>query len=425
MDQASLFYRFGVALAIGLLIGLQREYAFEDTANHTNKENAAGIRTFTLLSLIGCSAACVAELSHSIWPYVAMIIGVAAFLTVNYYIEATSGKIGLTTKVAALITLLIGTLCYLNQIALAVALSVTVTVLLSVKIELHTFVSRITREDVFASLKLAVISAIVLPVLPDRSFGPVPFDIINPFKIWLFVVFISGVSFIGYILIKVTGAAKGIGLTGFLGGLASSTAVTLSFTPRSKQNPELSRSFALAITIAWTVMFLRVLIAVAVLNVSLVSKLWLPILVPMVFGLCYCFYLYQSERANKNDHAVTIANPFELGLALKFGLLFTVILLISKVAQVYMGNTGIYLSSIVSGLADVDAIALSMAKLSAGVGGIDPVVAVRAIVMAAMANTLLKGSFVLFSGAPALRKAILPGFIMMLVSGVVMITVIR
>ena len=205
-------------------------------------------------------------------------------------------------------------------------------------------------------MKFAVITAIVFPVLPNRSFGMAPFDIFNPLKLWLFVVFISGIGFVGYVLIKVAGSKKGIGLTGFLGGLTSSTAVTVSLTQRSHANAELSRSFALAITIAWTVMFVRVLAVVAVLNVALVKPILLPLCASIVAGLAYCFYLHRTQKAESREHEVAFVNPFELGLAVKFGLLFALVLLFSRTMQLYFGASGIYLSSFLSGMADVDAI---------------------------------------------------------------------
>jgi uncharacterized membrane protein (DUF4010 family) len=246
----------------------------------------------------------------------------------------------------------------------------------------------------------------------------------NPFKLWLFVVFISGISFVGYVLIKILGSKKGIGLTGLVGGLASSTAVTLSFTGRSHVHRDLARPFALAIVAAWTVMFLRVLAVVAVLNISLVKPLLLPVAASVAAGIICCLLLIRAQRLEKRPHEVKFTNPFELGLAIKFGLLFVIILLFSRVTQVYFGDLGVYLSSFFSGLADVDAIAFSMAKLSQGTTGLGHSIAARAIMLAAVANTLAKGGIVLFTGAPELKRAVLPGFILMTLVGTVLAFVI-
>ncbi|MCA9928793.1 MAG: DUF4010 domain-containing protein, partial [Anaerolineales bacterium] len=295
---------------------------------------------------------------------------------------------------------------------------VITTALLSFKGELHRFVERINREDVLATLKFAIITAIVLPVLPNQSFWPAPFDVLNPYKIWLMVVLISGISFLGYVLVKVVGSNRGVGLTGLLGGLVSSTAVTLSFSQRSQKDAQLAKPFALAITIAWTVMFIRVLIVVGALNIPLLGVAWLPITAAGVAGLAYGIYLYFSPRLGDSE-GVAVSNPFELGPAITFGLLYGVILLVSRAAQMYFGSTGIYLSSIVSGVADVDAITLSMSELSSS-GALDLTTAARAITFATMSNTVVKGGIVLSSGSAALRRTFLPGFLLILVTGVVM-----
>jgi uncharacterized membrane protein (DUF4010 family) len=420
-ESTSLFFRFGVALVIGILVGLQREYASEAPT----KELPAGVRTFGLLGIVGCSAALLSDLLKSPWPFVGTVFTMGIFFGINYYLDAAKGKPGLTTKVSLILTLLAGGLTYWpHTLTLAVAIAVTMTVLLSVKVQLHRFARHLTHDDVFAVLKFAVITAIVLPIVPNRVFGPPPFDIFNPFKLWLFVVFISGISFVGYVLIKVAGANRGIGLTGLLGGLASSTAVTLSLSSRSHDHPNLARPFALAIIVAWTVMFLRVLAAVAFLNVALVRPILIPVAASVAAGLIYCVYLYVRQRTEKHRHEFAFDNPFELGMALKFGLLFALILLFSRVGQVYFGNVGVYLSSFLSGMADVDAISFSMAKLSRGVGGLDLGIAARAIVIAATANTIVKGGIVFFSGTKDLKRAILPGFVLMTVVGITLSFVI-
>jgi uncharacterized membrane protein (DUF4010 family) len=196
----------------------------------------------------------------------------------------------------------------------------------------------------------------------------------------------------------------------------SSTAVTLSFSERSRKESELAKPFALAITVAWTVMFGRVVVEVAALNVELLKVFWMPMAASAVMGLIYCVYLYFSQRTDEEGE-VEFSNPFELGPAVKFGLIYALILLISKAAQMYLPTAGVYLASIVAGLTDVDAITLSMAELSS-TGDLGLSTAARAIVLAAMSNTVVKGGIVLSGGSPALRKALLPGFVAMLVAGI-------
>jgi len=411
MEHIELFMRFGIAIAIGFLIGLQREYAH----GGPDKMIIAGERTFALFGLAGAMAAMIADELNSALAFFGIILFLGLFTSVAYFIDSRDGKVGLTTEVAIVITIAIGALCYWGYLTLAVALGIATTVLLSIKLETDRLAQALTREDVLAALQLAVISAIILPILPNETFLPPPFDVLNPFKIWLMVVFISGISFLGYVAIKIVGPQQGIGITGLLGGMVSSTAVTLSFSERSNREPELSKPFVLAITVAWTVMFARVLIEVSVVNPALLGQVWLPIAAAGLIGLLYCGYLYFAQRtAEKGD--VKFSNPFDLMSAIKFGLLYALVLLISRAAQMYLGDMGLYLSSVISGLADVDAITLSMSELSrTGVLGMDK--ASLAIVLATMSNTLVKGSIAIIAGSATLRKSLIPVIAMILVVG--------
>ncbi len=410
-ENLSVFGRFAVSMFAGIMIGLQREYA----SDHPDQEIAAGVRTFALLALLGSAAGFATEVLDSAWPLIAIILVVGLFFTVNFYLQSLHGNKGLTTEVTGMLTILVGALIFWQQFVLGVALSVVITLLLALKIELHRFAQHISRENIYAALKFALISAVVLPILPNQPYGPEPFNIFNPFKIWLLVVFISGISFVGYVLIKIIGARKGIGLTGLLGGLASSTATTLMFTQKSKANAALSNYFALAIISAWTVMFLRVIVEVGVVSINLVKVLWLPILLACLSGLIYVFYLFRNSQKDGKSHDIEFSNPFELGPAIKFGFIFVIVLFISKAAQVYSGDTGIYISSFIAGLADVDAIALSMAELFQS-KSVESMTAARAIVLAAVANTLAKGGIVIFMGHRSLAKAVFPGFLIMAVT---------
>lgn len=411
MDQTELFFRFAVSLVIGGLIGLQREFSYD----HPERELAAGVRTFALICLLGCAGALLSDLAGSPWIFGILLLILGVLFSVSHLIESFQRAYGLTTEVSAVLTLLVGAIAYWGDYKLAIALGVAITVLLSAKAEMSRFVLNLTRSDVYATLKFAVISAIVLPILPNHPFGPPPFAIFNPFQIWLLVVFISGMNFVGYILIKVLGAQKGIGLTGLLGGLASSTALTLSFTQRSRDNPALAGPFAFGIIVAWTVMFFRVVAEVMVVNRALIGVIWEPVLAAVCAGLGYCLILFLRQRRGGGMGEVDFANPFELGPAVKFGLIFTAVLLISKAAHLYMGKTGIYLSALISGLADADAVVLSLAQLSRE--GTDPVVAGQGIVLAAVSNTFAKGGIVLLTGGQALRRAIVVPFLLMTGAG--------
>jgi uncharacterized membrane protein (DUF4010 family) len=389
MEHPELLWRFGIALLIGVLIGLEREYA-------RLKEEVkafAGVRTFPLIALLGCSAALITDEVGG-WAFGVLLLMLGVLISIGYAIDAFRGHLGLTSEMAAVVVFVCGALAYWNYSELAAALGVVTFGFLALKPQLHRFAQRISGEDLYATLKFAIISLIILPVLPNQAFGPPPFDAFNPYKTWLMVVFISGISFLGYVLIKAVGPRRGIGLTGLLGGLASSTAVTLSFSQRSGEEPTLARPFALAITLAWTVMFGRVIFEVAVLNQGLLRLLWLPMTAAMIVGLAFCAYYYLVQRT-RQESDVELSNPFELGPAIRFGILYAVILLVAKVAQYYFQDAGVYLASALSGLADVDAITLSMAELAGAEGGIALPIAPRAIVLAATANTVVKGGIAL------------------------------
>ena len=413
MAQADLFYRFGIALIIGILVGLERERS----AQQTNQELLAGVRTFALFALAGCTAALLSELLKSPWPFVLVAVIIGGLLAVAYFVSSGRKGHGLTTEVSAVVTILLGGLCYWDYLALAAAIGVVMTILLSFKLELHRFAQQISAEDIYATLKFAVITTVILPVLPNQSLGPPPFDVLNPYRIWLMVVFISGISFLGYVLMKLVDAERGIGLTGLLGGLVSSTAVTMSLAERSQRHPNLGRTFALAIILAWAVMFGRVLIEVAVVNRALLLVLWVPIAAAALAGLLYVGVLNYTQRSGRQEKVI-IANPFELATALKFGLLYGLILLIARIGQLYWSNTGVYLSSALAGIADVDAITLSLAQLSSQPGNVSMQTAARAIVLATLVNTGVKTGIVIFMGSATLRRAVLPGVLLIAAAGI-------
>ena len=218
------------------------------------------------------------------------------------------------------------------------------------------------------------------------------------------VVLIAGLNFLGYVLVKVLGNEHGLALTGILGGLVSSTAVTLSFSQRSRREPEMSSAFVLAIVIAWTIMFLRVVILVGIINRALAASLAVALGCMALAGLLVCLALWR-RRAHETGVVAAGANPFELGEAIKFGLLFGIVTIVAKAAEVYLGATGLYLAGAVAGATDVDAIALSMANRATTTPE-SIKIAAYTIVIAVISNTLVKAGMVAFMGAPAMRRTI-------------------
>ncbi len=421
-----IFYRLATSLFIGILVGLQREHVSDvSRLDESRTEMFAGVRTFALMALAGCTAALLTDLGGSPWIFVAIIIPLGLLIGVGYFVTSWKSDVGMTTEIAAIATVLIGALCYWGDLTLAVALGVTVTVLLSLKLEVQRFVARLTRTDILAALKFAVISAIVLPLLPNETFGVPPFDIFNPYHIWLLVVLISGISFLGYLLMKFIPSEHGISLTGLLGGLASSTATTLSFAQRSHRNPTLNRPFGLAILLAWTVMFGRVLIEVGVVNFTLLRVVWLPLIITALPGILYSVYLFYLGTSDEDEEEVALTNPFDLGPALKFALVYIGVLLVSRAGQYYFGDTGVYVSSALAGLADVDAVALSVAELANQAGGLGLATAGRAVVIAALANTVAKGALIFVTGTRTLGRVVAPAFVLMLAVGLAAILFIQ
>ena len=402
-----LFYRFGIALVLGLFMGLQREYAYRQRIDEEG-ELMAGARTFPIIALLGAVSALAASEMANAWPFAITLLGIALLLAVGHFWQARERDMGLTTEMAALIAFFTGALCYWEYLRLAAALGVGTAVLLSLKVQTHSFARRIDREDVYATLKFAVITVIVLPLLPNEGYGPAPFDVLVPYNVWLMVVLISGIGFLGYVLIQVVGPRRGVGLTGLLGGLASSTAVTLSVAERSRDTKGLDRAFAMAVTVAWTIMFVRVIVEVAVVHPPLLLTVWMPVTGVFVVSLLYCGYLYRAQPTEAQDEPQTVRNPFRLVPAITFGVLYAVILVASNAAQSYFGDAGVYLSSIVAGLADVDAITLSMARLHES-GDVSANIATRSILIAGAANTVLKGAIVAVTGTRGLRRAVMPG----------------
>ena len=418
MFDLDLALRFGAALGLGLLLGLERE----------RKRDAellfGGVRTFALIALLGAIGAFLERELDQGWLVLVAFVAVGSLVVVSYAMTAARGELGITTEITALLAFIVGALCGWSHVDVAAVVTVVCLLLLTLKDYLHRLARRVELADVEATLKFAVISVIILPLLPNETFGPPPLDVINPYKIWLMVVLIAGLNFLGYVLVKVFGDEHGLVVTGILGGLVSSTAVTLSFSQRSRQEPAMSSAFVLAIVVAWTIMFLRVVVIVGMVNRSLAGGLALALGLMAAAGLLVSLVLWQRTRFHGRGVVTPGTNPFELGEAIKFGLLFGVVTLVAKAAEVYLGETGLYIAGALAGLTDVDAISLSMANLAAA----EPEslnVAGRTIVIAVVSNTLTKTGMAVFLGAPALRRTILLATLPLLIGAAVGAMVIR
>ena len=409
MFDLDLALRFSAALGLGLLLGLERERKREAELLF------GGIRTFALIALLGAVGAFMERELDQGWLLLTTFIALSALVIVSYATTAARGELGITTEVTALLAFIVGALCGWEKVGVASVTTVVCLLLLTLKDFLHRLARRVELADVEATLQFAVISVIILPLLPNQNFGPPPIDVINPYKIWLMVVLIAGLNFLGYLLVKVLGSEHGLVLTGILGGLVSSTAVTLSFSQRSRQEPSLSSAFVLAILVAWTIMFVRVFIMVGVVNRELARNLALALGCMAAAGLLISFFLWQRSKARETGTVSAGANPFELSEAIKFGFLFGFVTVVAKAAETYFGATGLYLAGALAGLTDVDAISLSMANL-ATTNPESLLIAARTIVIAVVANTLVKAGMAAFMGAPALRRTVLLATILLLIA---------
>lgn len=422
MDQYETFIALGVALLLGLLIGFEREQSAPDDESE-RRSFIGGARTYPLVSLTGAlSMLLVPQLGTGI--VLAAFVVIFVFLAIAYRDDVKhGGDRGMTSEAAFLVTFMLGALATshgviepLNRRMIVLsAVAVVVALLLSSKPLMHALAEKASKDDVFATLKFLIVAVVVLPLLPNATFDPL--EVLNPFKIGLMVVLIAGIDFVGYVAVRVLGPGRGLGLTGVVGGLASSTAVTLSVSRRAKEDPSLAPSCALAAVTASTIMVPRVLLEVAVIHRPLVSELAKPLAAMTLGGAVAVYVLFRHSRAATGRSAeLKLQNPFELSSALKLGLVFVVVLFVAKLAQRLFGEGGVYLAGLVAGGSDVDAITLSMASL-AKAGTLESRVAVTTIMIGAASNTIVKGIMATVIGGRSYGKMVLSGFAGMLFCG--------
>jgi uncharacterized membrane protein (DUF4010 family) len=409
---------FGTALLIGALVGLERE-----KRRATEPEiGIGGLRTFTLIALVGAVAGWLAETFAMPWLLVAVVLVVAAVVLAGYVLAARANpdSLGATTEIAAVVVCLLGAMTTLGHRALAVALAIATAAVLAYKQPLHGLVQRIGWDDIFAVLRLAIATFIVLPLLPDRAVDP--WEALNPYSLWLLVLLISSLSLVGYAGTRLLGADRGIALTGLTGGLVSSTAVTLSFARQSREDSGKGTGYVLAsgTLLAWCIMFGRVVAEVLVVNRAIAGRVLVPFGAMGAAAALTAWVYFRRGMASQRSTAtrvqeVPLRNPFSLTEASKFGAFFAAILLLVKFVQTYFPGRGLYMVSALAGLTDVDAITLSMAEY-AREG--EQLVAVNAIVIASLTNTLVKSAMVVTLGGGALRRPIVFAAALILMTGV-------
>jgi len=384
MTELENFKFLSIALAIGLLIGLERGWR---TRDRREGMRVAGLRTYGMIGLLGGLSGILAQQVQSYFIGF-VFLGLTSVLLLAYYKTLDKfNDFSITSIIASLITFTLGTLTVFGHITLAAASAVVLTALLGFKPLLHSWLQKLEQQELNATLKLLLISVVILPILPDQNYGP--WAAFNPYHIWWMVVLIAGISYLGYFAVKIVGNQHGPVLTGALGGLVSSTAVTLNLSKLSTQYPNMENVLAAGILTACATMFARTLLLTWVMNSTLFLALFPALLIMSAFTYLVAFLLWQSKRGFRTVEEMTLENPFQLGMALKFGAFLVVIMLLSKLLKIYFGDTGTYVLAATSGLADVDPITLSMSQMSNE--GLDASVAANAILIAVSVNSGIKG----------------------------------
>lgn len=397
----------GIALGLGLLVGLQRERF------HTR---VAGIRTFALITLFGTVSGMIARHFHSDWVVVSGGFSIALLLGVANYLKKkdTEPDIGQTTEIAALLMYAIGVFLVIGNTLVGVVLGTTVAVLLYLKQHLTATIERLGEKDLQAIMLFAAISLIILPVLPDQDFGP--YAVFNLQEIWLMVVLISGLGIAGYFAYKWLGDTMGTALSGILGGLISSTATAVTYSRQANNKPGLARMAGFVITAASAVALVRIIVEVAVVAPRHWAVVAPPLLVLMAFmGLVSAVLFYRNKK--ENPMAEEPENPAQFKTALVFAVLYALILFAIAVVKDYFGNPGLYIVSVISGLTDVDAITLSLSNMIND-GNLAADQGWRFILVAAMANLLFKGVLVAVIGQRELLRVVAPAFGLTILVGV-------
>jgi uncharacterized membrane protein (DUF4010 family) len=408
-----------IAVAAGAVIGIEREQAHNGAA-----EGFGGVRTYPAICLAGALSGLLAQ-SLGPWIVVAGILVIGALLAISHYQEIeTRQGFGITSEIAAVVTYFLGVLATLpvselevhHRLLLVPAIAGGMMSLLSVKEPLHDVVRKLSLDDMYAAAKFILLALIVLPLLPNEGFGP--FQSINPFKIGLMVALIAGISFVGYFATRFVSADRALLVTGALGGLASSTAVTVSVAGRVRESEKALYPALAAVVAAGGSMFVRVIVVIAVMDARLLPSLAPPFVAMAVVSAVIAVIAYRYSRNTLHDGKdLKLHNPFELRSALTVGLIITVVLLITRWANHAFGARGFYATAALTGIADVDGILLSAATMHRD--GLQAEIATAAVAIAAMVNTFSKVGMATWLGGRGLGWRLLLAAIAVITAGVV------
>jgi len=384
----------GIAFGLGLLVGLQRE---------KSDHEMAGVRTFTLISILGVIAGFLTRDFEN--PFLLPMFGISitALMVMANYLKAKKEPkttVGLTTEVAVLLMFAIGSYLVLGDRIIAVVVGASLAVLLYIKETLHNFIDNLKDKDLSAIMTFVGISLVILPILPNETYGPL--DVLNPHDIWLMVILIVGISILGYFVYKWVGKKAGMISNGVLGGVISSTATTVSYARLSKNNDAMGKISAFVILAAVAVSIIRVIVEIGIVVPQKLSQIILPFLLLFGFMAILSFVLFKTISKEENQTEVPEPkNPAQFKSAFVFGILYGLILLAVAFAEKEFGNSGLYLVSIIGGLAKKDAITLSLAH--AIKGGLDTELGWRLIMTGVLSNFAFKIILVTFLGNKKLR----------------------
>jgi uncharacterized membrane protein (DUF4010 family) len=413
----TLVWGLAAALIVGALVGTEREKSKAVSGN----VGIGGVRTFILFALSGAVGAWLAQALHSAWVFVATVAAVAALTVAGYLTQARlkPNAVGLTTETAAVAVCLLGGACTAGYPQLALALGIAVSGVLAYKEPMHGLVARLGADDISAGIKLLAATFIVLPLLPNEPVDP--WGAIRLQTLWTVVVLIAALSLVGYVATRALGPSRGSAITGLSGGLASSTALTLAFARRSREDTGVTgAALAAGVLLAWTVMNARIVAIATFVHRPLFGPLLVPFGAMTLVTLAAVGLLLRRSWSvpEKPQAALALRNPFSLRSAIEFGLLFAGVLLLVAIVREHFAGQGYYLVAALAGFTDVDAITLSMAKLARD-GGTDAATAVGTLVTAALANTLVKCGIVLALASSALRRPVALVTLLVLAAGVV------
>ncbi len=391
-----------VSACLGALVGLIRQWS-DQKSSPGGEADFGGVRTYTFWAILGCVAAFLTQ-NHAaaVLPVVLALIGL--HLTALHLKNSSGSHPGSTTFAASLLTCLLGALVLWEHTQAAILVAAATAIMIGLKQPIHAWTRAFTSDDIRATLQFVATTGVVMPLVPDRNIGPL--DAFNPYSTWLMVVLISGIGFAGYIMMRLLGAKAGIPITGLVGGLASSTATTLAFSRRSRDEPALSTSFALAVIVACTIMLARIIVAVGVINRGLAASLIVPFALMAAPGVAYTLWVWLFDRPADGDVAtLRLNNPLSLAIAIKFGVIYAAVAFLVKAALHLNLRGGLLPISFLSGLTDMDAVSLLMAN-SRNDASVGPLLATRAVILAAIGNSVLKGCFALSLGSPRLRRQV-------------------